>query len=411
MATDERFDELISTWLQETAPAQIPARVLEEAAQRTRASRQQVGWRGLLRIFHATRSILVLGATAAIMVAAVLALSPRVVQPDVGELPTTPDAWSLVSIDSPWATAQVDALVAGPRGLLAILGETGSHDMQLSVSTDGRTWTLVPNDQFPSPGVLWPPSGSRRLPAVGTTHGFLFIADGNDVWASEDGYSWQRRADRAQDRICARARSSQSPPVAPDSLLSVATTRRGTPRMGPTGRWPRSQRPRPNPSRLRAMRRRRSTCRASSWLATHWSPGGTQQRPTPRTITMVAPVLWTSDDGVSWATVSRRLGHRLVAGRGGRTRRLRRDRWCGSHRRRWNLVLRGQPGLAAGRGRGLPTTSSGSSPELIVSSIAAASSGYVAAGGDGGCAVEPCPGRTGGDLDLTGRPVMVAPAA
>ena len=34
MATDERFDELISTWLQESAPAQIPARVLEEAAQR-----------------------------------------------------------------------------------------------------------------------------------------------------------------------------------------------------------------------------------------------------------------------------------------------------------------------------------------------------------------------------------------
>ena len=133
------------------------------------------------------------------MVAAVVALSPRVGQPNVGVLPTTPDAWTRVEIDSPWTNGGVDALFAGPRGLLAFLGEGGSHAMQLSVSTDGRTWRLVPNEQFPSATVLLPPPGSLRQAAVVTSHGFLFVADGNDVWASEDGSTWQRLTDRARD--------------------------------------------------------------------------------------------------------------------------------------------------------------------------------------------------------------------
>ena len=388
MATDEQIDELISTWLQETAPAQIPARVLEEAAQQTRASRQQVGWRGLLRIFHATRSILVLGATAAILVAAVLALSPRVVQPDVGALPTTPDAWSLVSIDSRWATAQVDGLVAGPRGLLAILGETGSHDMQLSVSTDGRTWTLVPNDQFPSPAVLLPPQGSRRLPAVGTADGFLFVADGNDVWASEDGYTWQRRADRARD---ADLRAG--------TILAVAAGGPGLIAVGSDNK---------------------------AWYSEDGSDWTLAEVPAPPTESFAAqgyPAPTVDMQGVAVAgdTIGR-VGERRSDQRGGRhhgcsrfcgplttafhgrrcstsrasvgCRTWRPDRTassrsaCGSHRRRRNLVLRGRPGLAASRPA---STTRRSSAELIVSSIAATSSGYVAVGGDGVCAVEPCP--------------------
>ena len=391
MATDERFDELISTWLQETAPAQIPARVLEEAAQQTRASRQQAGWRGLLRIFHATRSILVLGATAAILVAAVLALSPKVVQPDVGVLPTTPDAWSLASIDSRWATAQVDGLVAGPRGLLAILGELGSHDMQLSVSTDGRTWTLVPNDQFPSPAVLLPPSGSLSLPAVGTAHGFLFVADGNDVWASEDGYAWQRRTDRARD-VDLRAGAVLAVAVGGPGLVAVGSDNKAWYSEDGSD-WTLAEVPPPPTESFAAQGYAAPTVDmqgivvAGDTLVAWGNAAATNAAED----TMVEPVLWTSNDGRSWARVLDVAGigwlQDLAAGPNGFVAIGGADLtdsggiWFSADSRVW------QPAEAEGF-RDVQR----SSPELILSSIAAASSGYVAAAGEGGCGVEPCPG-------------------
>ena len=42
-----RFDESISRWLEQTAPARLPDRVLEATFERTRGSRQQVGWRAM----------------------------------------------------------------------------------------------------------------------------------------------------------------------------------------------------------------------------------------------------------------------------------------------------------------------------------------------------------------------------
>ena len=48
MAKNERIEESISSWLEESAPPQLPERVLEATFERTRKSRQQVGWRGLL---------------------------------------------------------------------------------------------------------------------------------------------------------------------------------------------------------------------------------------------------------------------------------------------------------------------------------------------------------------------------
>jgi hypothetical protein len=391
MATDERFDELISTWLQETAPAQIPARVLEEAAQRTRASRQQVGWRGLLRSIHVTRSLLALGATAAMVVVAVLALSPRVVQPDVGELPTTPDAWSLVSIDSRWATAQVDALVAGPRGLLAILGETGSHDMQLSVSTDGRTWTLVPNDQFPSPAVLLPPGGSRHLPAVVTMDGFFFVADGNDVWASEDGSAWQRRADRAQDPDL---RAGQIHAVAAGGPGLIAVGGDNAAWYSEDGSdWTLAEVPTSPTESFAAQGYPAPTVDMQGIVVAGDSlvAWGNAAATNAADDTMVAPVLWTSDDGVSWATVSDVAGigwlQDVAVGPGGFVAIGGADLtdaggiWFSPDSRVWQSA----------EAEGFRDVQR-SSPELIPSSIAAASSGYLAAAGEGGCAVEPCPG-------------------
>ena len=61
MATDERFDDTISNWLEQTAPARLPERVLEATFERTRRSRQQVGWRALLGRIRVTRSVFALG--------------------------------------------------------------------------------------------------------------------------------------------------------------------------------------------------------------------------------------------------------------------------------------------------------------------------------------------------------------
>ena len=388
MATDERFDELISTWLQETAPAQIPARVLEEAAQRTRASRQQVGWRVLPRSIHVTRSILALGTTAAILVAAVLALSPRVVQPDVGELPTTPDAWSRVSIDSPWATAQVDALVAGPRGLLAFLGKSGSSAMQLSVSRDGRTWTLVPNEQFPSDAVLLPPPGGLRLPAVGTTHGFLFVADGNDVWASEDGYTWQRLTDRARDEDL-RAGSVLAVAVGGPGLIAVGSDNKAWYSEDGSD-WTQAEVPAPPTASFEAQGLPPPTVsmqgvavRGETFVA--W---GTARSSSNSEEGMQQTVLWTSGDGRSWANVPDQHDleplRTVAAGPGGFVAT---DMNVSGDARaiRFSADGRSWETVDAFESR-LPSYDEG-----LVSSVAAASSGYVAVGGDGKCAKEPCP--------------------
>lgn len=384
MATDERFDELISTWLQETAPVQIPTRVLDEAAQRTRTSRQQVGWRTRLGWFLVPRAVFAIGTTAAVMVAAVLVLSPRLGQPEVGKLPTTPDAWSGVPIDSRWTTAQVDGLVAGPRGLLAILGELGSGDMQLSVSTDGRTWTLVPNDQFPSPGVLWPHSGARRLPAVGTTGGFLFVAEGNDVWASEDGYTWQRRADRAQDADL-RAGAILAVAAGGPGLVAVGSDNKAwTSEDGSD--WTLAEVPAPPTESFAAEGYAVPTIEMLgvtvagdtlvAWgSATATGAGGA---------TPVEPVLWTSADGRSWTNVPDISGigwlRDVAAGPNGYvaiggtspsdTGRI----WFSKDGRAW------QPADNFEEGAG-----------PIDLSIAATGAGYVAVGGDELCAVEPCP--------------------
>jgi len=380
MATDERFDELISTWLQESAPAQIPSRVLEETAERTRVSRQQIRWRARLGWFLVPRSVLAIGTTAAVMVAAVLVLNPRLGQPEVGQLPTTPDAWSGVPIDSRWTTAQVDGLVGGPRGLLAILGELGSSDMQLSVSTDGRTWTLVPNDQFPSPGVLWPHSGARHLPAVVTTSGFLFVAEGNDVWASGDGYTWQRRADRAQDADL-RAGAILAVAAGGPGLVAVGSDNKAwTSEDGSD--WTLAEVPAPPTASFEGQGLAPPTvfmqgiaARGETFVA--WgtavagdvSDGGIEE-----------PVLWTSDDGRRWAEVPDASGLGSV-----------RDVAAGPNG--YVAIVGTSPSDTGGilfstDGRAWhPVDNFEEAPGPIDLSIAATGAGYVAVGGVGLCAV------------------------
>ena len=62
-------------------------------------------------------------------------------------LPTMSGAWERVVIETPTVTGRVASVAVRPQGLLAVVG--GDEPARLAVSTDGRTWTLVPADQHP----------------------------------------------------------------------------------------------------------------------------------------------------------------------------------------------------------------------------------------------------------------------
>jgi Tol biopolymer transport system component len=75
MATDKRFDESVSRWLADTAPRHVPERVLDATFERTRKSRQQVGWRALLGRPQGLRFAGALGGAAVLVVAGAVALN------------------------------------------------------------------------------------------------------------------------------------------------------------------------------------------------------------------------------------------------------------------------------------------------------------------------------------------------
>lgn len=85
MTTNERFDEAITGWLEQTAPARLPDRVLESTFERTRTSRQQIGWRSIMGRPGVTRSVLALGGAAAVVtIATAVALGLYDDRPAVG---------------------------------------------------------------------------------------------------------------------------------------------------------------------------------------------------------------------------------------------------------------------------------------------------------------------------------------
>jgi hypothetical protein len=127
MAPNERFDDAISDWLQAEAPVRLPARVLEATFERTRRSRQQVGWRELLGRSRMMQLAPLLGGAAVVVaVAAALALGSFGGHPTVGGPIATPDprsaflgAW-LSTSDADGGT-QVMTVRAAPDGAVEIL--------------------------------------------------------------------------------------------------------------------------------------------------------------------------------------------------------------------------------------------------------------------------------------------------
>ena len=180
-------------WRQ-TAPSRLPERVLEATFERTRRSRQQVGWRArpwaspgaaIRRSCSAVRPSSWLAGRAG------AAASPSTdrtwARRPAAPLPTTPDAWSRVVID------------AGPRA-----ASTRSSPARVGCS---RPWAKARSPDCTSrPTVATgracrpiehPPVGTNGAALVATDQGFLMV--GNEVFASEDGLSWRRIASPAED--------------------------------------------------------------------------------------------------------------------------------------------------------------------------------------------------------------------
>jgi hypothetical protein len=165
MASNRKFDETISTWLEDTAPTGLPQRVLAATFERTRSSRQQLGWRGVLGRLQMPRFIPALGGAAVVVMAAVLALNFMSVSGPGGTTTTSPSA---ARPATPPAEAQVTELLnsflaarvagEGAEEYLSISGDSVSHCCNppplLYATTSGAPYDRAEFE--PVLGIEWP---------------------------------------------------------------------------------------------------------------------------------------------------------------------------------------------------------------------------------------------------------------
>ncbi|MEO6350172.1 MAG: hypothetical protein ABIP53_05935 [Candidatus Limnocylindrales bacterium] len=115
MATNRRFDETVSEWLEETAPGRLPERVLSSTFERTRQTRQNVGWHAVVRRFHVNRLISVGIGVAAVVVVAVIGARFLLPQPSgVGGPPSTQPSATPAPTAAPSPTANASPLTNLP---------------------------------------------------------------------------------------------------------------------------------------------------------------------------------------------------------------------------------------------------------------------------------------------------------
>jgi hypothetical protein len=145
MSTDRQLDRTISRWLEAEAPPQLPDRVLRSTFERTRATRQQVGWRAFLGRMNVNRSIPALGGVAVAVVALVFALNLTGNRPGAGGGPSPSSSPS----PSPTATVSVPQASPTPEGALAegsklLLWDKPSVKMTMTVT--GTGWNGASGD-------------------------------------------------------------------------------------------------------------------------------------------------------------------------------------------------------------------------------------------------------------------------
>jgi len=197
MAKKERFDESVSKWLQESAPARIPERVLNATFERTRQSRQQMGWHTVIRRLSMPKFLPALGSAAVIVVVAALALGLYVNrQGGIGAPPSpTPSSSPTVAASrsvEPTAPPSVEPSAApSVEPSAPIVLSYASADGEVTASAPS-TWNSIwsGKDGLASDvwsGLLWPGPG----PCCELTSEVIGLVDpvAYDSWCAANGES------------------------------------------------------------------------------------------------------------------------------------------------------------------------------------------------------------------------------
>jgi hypothetical protein len=247
----------------------------------------------------------VLAALVALLAAGAVYIGAQQTQPErpLG-LPTTPDAWERVVIDTPSGAGAVVSLAASPHGLLAVVSADDDSPAWLFASTDGHDWTRVPADRHPplrrcSPNCLLEEGGGRAS-VVGTDRGFLIVGSG--VWVSENGFDWH-----------ALAVPSEDPDLRAGTMLAAALGGPGYVAVGSDNKawfstdgsdWTLAQVPPPPTQDFKSRGFAAPTVNMHGVVEAGealvaWGSASlhTEDRG------MHVPVMWTSDDGQTWVNV------------------------------------------------------------------------------------------------------------
>ena len=194
MATNEQLDQLISGWLEETAPARIPERVFSATFEQTRKSRQHGSWRALLGRWNMPRFVPALGSAAVIVVAAALALNFFNNQP--GRLGSSPSASPIATSPPPSADPPVGLGIFEPvAGRIVYGSENGIYGIEDGIwgldpaSSDPATTVQLTSE--PATPLGWSADGTRLLIQQGGENLFVLHADGSETQVVENALSLQ----------------------------------------------------------------------------------------------------------------------------------------------------------------------------------------------------------------------------
>ncbi len=389
---DRLTDDAITQFLR-TRSADPEFGLLDNIVRTVGATPQDRPWLGLRPILLPRRTLLMIAIALLLATMGAVGVGSLLMRPNlpVVPLPTTPDAWWRVLVETPQGTGSVASLAASPHGLLAVVQggdrpEGGDGPTRLVVSTDGRNWTLVPEGQHPELST----TRDFGLPSVvGTDRGFLLMQL-QEVWMSEDGNDWRRLVSPATD-----------PDLSQSSMRAATAGGPGLVAVGGDKAWysvdgsdwsaavvpalPEEVLARPEAQRYVEMFG--VTAAGNDLVA--W---GLAEVPLADNSdeTIVVPLLWASSDGRTWVSVVDSLMDRVTAVASGPAGFIAAGEagpddavWFSADGRVWERV-------AGDAFSSRSVNDDGEPVKLMLKSAAATSAGYVVVGGDGLC-LSPCP--------------------
>jgi hypothetical protein len=201
MAGHRKFDETISAWLEESASVRIPGRVLDATFERTRRTRQEIGWRAFLGRTQMPRFVVATGSVAVVVVAAVVVLS-MFGRPAGQGGPASP-----TPAPSPSSTATV-----APSPVAVTHHLWTQNGISLSVTLPDATWTgetgqgiLAKNDH------IYPPDGAGLIVFVERAN--LYVYGDPCHWSTTRPASPAATVDELISALTAQSSRDASAPI------------------------------------------------------------------------------------------------------------------------------------------------------------------------------------------------------